>query len=84
LAFTVGGTHDVLAWRGFEGGIGADLTFYGVPDALPPMYSAHPISFHLFFRLRPPAGAMGRMWNMRLSQPMAGHSMEMPMTHRMP
>jgi hypothetical protein len=29
--------HEVLAWRGFEGGIGADVTFYGVPSALQPM-----------------------------------------------
>ena len=72
FAFTVGGVRDVLAWRGFEGGIGADVSFYGVPDALKPMYSPHPVSFHLFFRLRPPAGVMGRMWNMRMSQPMAG------------
>ena len=33
------------------------------------------MSFHVFFRLRPPAGAMGRMWNMRMAQPMAGHQM---------
>jgi hypothetical protein len=83
LAVTIDGVRDVLAWRGFEAGIGADVTFYGVPDALQPMYSTHPISFHVFFRLRPPAGAMGRMWNMRMSQPMAGH-MGMPMKHQMP
>jgi hypothetical protein len=70
LALTVGGVRDVLAWRGFEGGFGADVTFYGVPRSLQPMYSTHPVSFHVFFRLRPPAGAMGRMWNMRMSQPM--------------
>jgi hypothetical protein len=75
LAFTLGGVRDVLAWRGFEGGFGADVTFYGVPAALQQAYSAHPASFHVFFRLRPPAGAMGRMWNMRMSQPMAGHQM---------
>ena len=75
FAFTLGGVRDVLAWRGFEGGIGADVTFYGVPGTLQPMYSAHPVSFHIFFRLRPPAGSMGRMWNMRMSQPMAGHQM---------
>jgi len=73
FAFTLGGVHDVLAWRGFEGGVGADVTFYGVPAALQPAYSAHPVSFHVFFRLRPPAGLMGRMWNMRMSQPMPGH-----------
>ena len=83
LAFTLGGVRDVLAWRGFEGGIGADISLYGVPGALQPIYSAHPVSFHVFFRLRPPAGAMGRMWNMRMSQPMAGHPMAMPMNHQM-
>jgi hypothetical protein len=81
LAVTVGGVRDVLNWRGFEGGIGADISVYGVPDELRPMYSAHPVSAHVFFRLRPPAGAMGRMWNMRMSQPMAGHQMAMPMNH---
>src|SRR5207248_8528081 len=75
FAFTIGGVRDLLDWRGFQGGLGADVTFYGVPDALQPMYSSHPVSFHVFFRLRPPAGSMGRMWNMRMSQPMAGHRM---------
>jgi len=75
FAFTLGGVRDVLAWHGFEGGIGADVTFYRVPTSLQPMYSTHPISFHAFFRLRLPAGSMGRMWNMRMSQPMAGHQM---------
>jgi hypothetical protein len=83
LALTVGGVRDILARRGFEGGIGTDVTFYGVPDALQPMYSAHPVSFHVFFRLRPPAGPMGRMWNMRMSQPMAGHSMATAMNHQL-
>ena len=84
LAFTVGGVHDVWTWRGFEGGFGGDVTFYGVPEILQPMYSNHPVSFHVFFRVRPPAGSMGRMWNMRMSQPMAGHPMAMPMNHQMP
>ena len=75
FAFTLGGVRDVLNWRGFEGGVGADVSFYGVPAPLQPMYSSHPVSVHVFFRLRPPAGAMGRMWNMRMSQPMAGHQM---------
>jgi hypothetical protein len=73
FAFTAGGVRDILAWRGFEGGVGADVSIYGVPDALQPIYSSHPVSFHIYFRLRPPAGAMGRMWNMRMSWPMAGH-----------
>src|SRR5262249_19237065 len=31
---TLGAVRDVLTWRGFEGGFGADITAYGVPDAL--------------------------------------------------
>jgi hypothetical protein len=80
LALTLGGVRDVWSWRGVEGGFGADVTFYGVPESLKPIYSGHPVSFHVFFRLRPPAGRMGRMWNMRMSQPMSGHRMmAMPM-----
>jgi hypothetical protein len=80
FALTLGTVRELVSWRGFEGGIGGDVTFYGVPAALAPAYSGHPVSFHLFFRLRPPAGAMGRMWNMRMSQPMAGPA-TMPMNH---
>jgi hypothetical protein len=57
--------------RGFEGGFGADVTFYAPPRGLRPSYGSHPVSFHLFFRLRAPA--TGRMWNMRMAQPMQGH-----------
>jgi hypothetical protein len=84
LALTAGGVRDLVNWHGFEGGIGADVSFYGVPGALQPVYSPHPISWHIFFRLRPPAGSMGRMTNMRMSQPMTGHKTAMPMNHQMP
>src|SRR5207245_9375854 len=83
VAFTAGAVRDVLNVRGWDGGFGADVTFYRTPDALRSAYGDHPVSFHLFFRLRPPAGSMGRMWNMRMSQPMLGHT-EMPMNDPMP
>jgi hypothetical protein len=73
-AFSLGGVRDVLRWRGFEGGFGGAATFHVVPDRLTSSHGEHPVSFQLFFRLRPPATeGMGRMWNMRMSQPMAGH-----------
>jgi hypothetical protein len=83
VALTLGAVRDVWTWRGFEGGVGADVTLYGVPETLRPSYSNHPLSFHVFFRLRPPAGAMGRMWNMRMSRPMRGHA-GMAANHPMP
>ena len=33
-AFTFGGVREVGRWRGFEGGVGAALTLYAVPEAL--------------------------------------------------
>jgi hypothetical protein len=45
------------------------VIFYAVSDPLTIAHGGHPISFQLFFRLRPPAKA-GRMWNMRMAEPM--------------
>lgn len=74
-AFTLGGVRDVAKVHGFEGGIGGAVTFYAVPDPLKATHGEHPVSFQVYFRVRPPASHMGRMWNMRMSQPpMAGHA----------
>jgi hypothetical protein len=69
-ALTLGAVRDVSSWRDWEIGVGADVTGYVVPDALQPSYGSHPVSVHLFVRVRPPAGHMGRMWNMRMTKPM--------------
>ena len=74
-ALTLGGVRDVLRWRGFEGGLGAAVTLYAVPEALKPSYGRHPVSWQLYFRLRPPARG-GRMWNTTMARPMAGDTME--------
>ncbi len=74
-ALTLGGVRDILRWRGFEGGLGAAVTFYAVPEVLKPGYGRRPVSWQLFFRLRPPARG-GRMWNMTMARPMVGHTME--------
>jgi len=72
-ALTIGGVRDVFNAAGLQGGFGADVTFYATPDPLAAAYgSGHPVSFHLFFRLRPKSGMMGPMWNMRMGQTM-GH-----------
>jgi hypothetical protein len=78
-ALTLGASREITRWHGFEGSIGAAATANAVPAALRETYGPHPFSFQLFFTLRPPAGAMGRMWNMRMSQPTVGHTMTMPM-----
>ena len=80
-AFTLGGVHDIFRSRGFEGGLGAGLTFYAVPQTLQSTHGDHPVSFQIFLRLRPPAGPMGRMWNMRMSQPLKSMSHDDMMMH---
>jgi hypothetical protein len=71
-ALTIGGVRDVFNAAGLQGGFGADVTFYATPDPLAAAYGGHPVSFHLFFRLRPKSGMMGPIWNMRMGQTM-GH-----------
>jgi len=69
-ALTVGMDHDLVGGRRLEVSVGGNVTLYAVPSALQPTHGTHPLSFQAFVRLRPPAGAMGRMWNMRMSRPM--------------
>jgi len=52
-AFTVGGVRDILSRHGLQGGLGAAVTFYATPATLDASYGSHPVSFQVFFRLRP-------------------------------
>lgn len=61
-ALSAGIVRDIATWRGFDVGVGGDVTAYRVPDRLAQAYGDSPVSFHLFLRVRPPA-PMGRMWN---------------------
>jgi hypothetical protein len=70
MAGTAGAVIDVPSWRRFESGIGFEVTSYVVPDRLRPAYGSHPLAVRAFVRIRPPAGTMGRMWNMRMTRPM--------------
>jgi hypothetical protein len=67
-AATVGLTRRLFRWSGWDGAIGGDVTLYGIADVLQPTHGEHPVSFHLFFRIRPPA--MMRMWDMTMTRGM--------------
>jgi hypothetical protein len=69
FALTFGVVRDVLAKAGFEGGVGADLTYYFEPELLRPEYGDHPFGARVFFRLRLPAGSMGRMTDTWMTRP---------------
>ncbi len=75
-ALTVGAVRRLFTKRGFEGGLGAQVTAYHVPEPLKVTHGNRPLSFQVFFRLRLPTGGSGRMWNMRMSQ-----SPKMEMNH---
>jgi hypothetical protein len=59
--------RDVANVRGFHFGVGGDIVFYSVPGLLQFTHGDHPVSYHLFLRVRPPARG-GRMWNMTMGQ----------------
>ena len=63
---TLGATRTLAKPRGWDLGVGADVTFYGVPTALRPYYGDSPVSFHVFVSVRPPA-PMGRMMDMTMT-----------------
>jgi len=83
-ALTLGGVRELPRWRGLETGIGAAATFYGVPARLRPTHGDRPVSFQVFLRVRPAAGAMGRMWNMHMIKPMRPAAADPHAGHQMP
>jgi len=51
-AYTVGYTRDIGIFWNVETGLGANLMFYGIPEAIKPYYGDHPMGFNLYLRLR--------------------------------
>jgi hypothetical protein len=52
-AYTVGYDHDFPLIPGLSTALGAQVTFYGKPDFLTPIYGQHPAGAILFIRVRP-------------------------------
>jgi hypothetical protein len=71
LAMTVGALRDLPTVKGFELGLGGDVTFHRSPDQLAGIYGSTPVSFKVFLRMRLPASTMGRMQDMTMMRPMA-------------
>jgi hypothetical protein len=69
-ALTLGGTHEIAKMGGWELALGGDVVLYKVPPRLEATHGERPVSYHVFLRLRAPKSAMGRMWNMRMSDGM--------------
>ncbi len=55
-AYTFGYDHDFELIPHLASAIGAQITTYGVPDVLEPIYGSHPLGVAIFIRLRPFSG----------------------------
>lgn len=71
-AATLAAMRTIGTFKNLSAALGASATVYRVPLSLRETHGDHPLSFQLVFQLRPLAGPMGRMWNMRMGdRPMA-------------
>jgi len=52
-AYTFGGVRDLWTTDKAQFGIGSDLTFYSKPSILDTLYGNNPVSWKIFFRIRP-------------------------------
>lgn len=52
-AYTFGGVRDLWSTDKMQFGIGSDLTFYSKPSILDAIYGSNPVSWKVFFRVRP-------------------------------
>lgn len=60
-AYTFGGVRDIWNMDKISFAVGSDLTFYSKPAALDPIYGQRPVSWKLFFRIRPGKMDMSHM-----------------------
>jgi hypothetical protein len=60
-AYTTGFARDLWNTDKLSFAVGSDVTFYSKPAALDPVYGQRPVSWKLFFRLRPGRMDMGDM-----------------------
>lgn len=56
-AYTAGYDHDFPLVPGLSTALGAQITFYGKPEFLTPIYGRHPVGVILFLRVRPTGNA---------------------------
>ena len=60
-AYTFGGSREIWNTEKHSLAIGSDVTFYSKPSILDPIYGTNPVSWKIFFRLRPQKMSMSGM-----------------------
>jgi hypothetical protein len=51
-AYTIGYTRDLFTYHGAETGMGANVSFYGIPASITPYYGDHPLGVNVYLRIR--------------------------------
>lgn len=51
-SYTVGYTRDIFTFHGAQTGLGANISLYGIPASLKPIYGDHPAGVNVFLRIR--------------------------------
>jgi hypothetical protein len=51
-AYTIGYTRDIGTFYGAQTGLGANVSLYGIPDAIKPYYGNHPVGVNVYLRIR--------------------------------
>jgi hypothetical protein len=51
-AYTVGYTRDLGIFFGAQTGLGANVSLYGIPEAIKPYYGDHPMGVNVYLRVR--------------------------------
>lgn len=51
-AYTIGYTRDIGVFRDVQTGLGANFSFYGIPDSIKPYYGENPTGVSIYLRIR--------------------------------
>lgn len=51
-AYTIGYTRDLGTVAGVQTGLGANISLYGIPNAIKPFYGDHPLGVNVYLRIR--------------------------------
>ena len=73
-AYTFGGVRDIWIAEKLSLGIGGDFTFYSKPSILDRIYGENPVSWKLFFRIRPGKMDMSSMHGMHSNMNSGGQN----------
>ena len=62
-AYTIGYTRDLGIFHHVQTGLGANISMYGIPDAIKTYYGDHPLGVNVYLRIRLEVGRRVFPWS---------------------